>query len=112
LRLGLHRDAEQAFQQLQEIADHVGCDDCLEHISREDMSISANKLHFHDMASPCKHKKDKENHQQQHDSPENYNDIQGPDKVPPNWCEEVVTGVGRAMDAIACLAQAMQLKSF
>jgi len=102
--LGLHEHTEQAFQQLQEIANHVGCNDCLEHMSHEDMSLSANILHFQDMPSPCRHKKDKENRQQQQGSSDNYNDIVGPDLAPPNWCEEVITGVGRSMDAIACLA--------
>ncbi len=32
-------------------------------------------------------------------------DVLGPDSPPySSWCEEVVTGTGRAMDAIACLA--------
>lgn len=92
--LGLHEHTEQAFQQLQEIANYVGCEDCLEHMSREDIPLSTNKLHFQDMVSPCKKKKDKENHQQQQGSSENYNDIVGPDPAPPNWCEEVITGVG------------------
>ncbi len=60
------------------------------------------------MIVACKHKKDNKggNEQpQQGESQDNYEDIRGPNQPPePNWCEEVVTGVGRAMDAIACLA--------
>jgi len=48
------------------------------------------------------------NHQKQIDQ---YSDIGGPNDSPyPDWCEEVVTGVGRAMDAIACLAPSYSVK--
>jgi hypothetical protein len=102
--LGRHELTQQAVYQLEEIAARVGCDDCL-----DDISPSPNQLHFQDAASPCKHKKDKHQNSQQSGSG-NYNDIVGPDQVPPNWCEEVITGVGRSMDAIACLAPSYAIK--
>src|SRR5689334_23136608 len=97
--LGLHDHAEQAIQQLQKLVDLVGCDDCVEHMSYERLSSQNTKV-----VIPCKHKKEKQENHQQQSTPDNYNDINGPDVVPPNWCEEVITGVGRSMDAIACLA--------
>jgi hypothetical protein len=103
--LGLHDLTQQSIHQLQEIARLAGCGDCLGEMHNEETSPIANQPHFQDMVNPCKHKKDKhENSQQQQRNADNYSDIVGPDQVPPNWCEEVVTGVGRSMDAIACLA--------
>ena len=117
--LGMHDRTQQALEQLQTIAIHVGCTDCIEHRPCEGkIATSANGLHFKDFVTPtvnkmhfrdmiflCKKKKDKSGDQQQQGNQDNYADILGPNEPPePDWCEEVVTGVGRAMDAIACLA--------
>ena len=111
--LGMQEHTQQAIQQLQAIASCIGCNDCIEHRPCHGMITPAtNKLHFRDMVRPhicdmiitCKSKKDKHENQQQQNQ-DNYDDILGPNQPPgANWCEEIVTGVGRAMDAIACLA--------
>lgn len=109
--LGMSEHAQQALQHLKAIADYVDCDDCLKDRPCMDArNQTVNSLRFSDIASVSKHKK--ENHQKQESNLDNYNDIQGPNQVPPNWCEEVVTGVGRAMDAIACLAKNYGVKIF
>jgi hypothetical protein len=123
--LGMPEHTQQAIQQLLTIANHAICDDCAEHRPCHGMIIpSANKLPFRDLTKPamnrtrprsmallCKNKNNQGNQQRGQNgfgyilSSDNYSDILGPD-VPPDsaWCEEVVVGVGRAMDAIACLA--------
>lgn len=116
--LGMQEHTQHAIRQLQAIASHVCCNDCMENRPcPEIISPSASTLNFRDMIRPCvntknfrdrivtcKNKKDKQENQQQQNQ-DKYDDIVGPNKPPePNWCEEVVVGVGRAMDAIACLA--------
>lgn len=116
--LGMKDQAEQSLEQLAAIVDQIGCNDCKEHRPCKDIVVpSDNKFHFHDLTSrtinnlhvfdeivPCKHKKDKKGNQQSQGSQDNYDDIVGPNQSEPGWCEEMITGVGRAMDAIACLA--------
>jgi hypothetical protein len=115
--LGMAEQTQQALEQLKTIATHVVCNDCIEYHPYQVMvTPSANRLHFRDLVRPvvnkmhfrdiivpCKHKKEGNQQSQQHQ--DNYDDILGPNQPPePNWCEEVVVGVGRAMDAISCLA--------
>ncbi len=117
--LGMAEQTQEALEQLKTITTHVGSNDCIEHCPCQGMvTPSANRIHFRDLVKPavnnmhfrdmivsCKHKKDKGGDQQQQGNQDNYDDILGPNQPPePNWCEEVVTGVGRAMDTIACLA--------
>lgn len=98
--LGLNDHAEQAIQQLQELANCMGCDACL-----EDTLLENSEITFQNEVLPCKHTKNKqESHLPEENNSDHYYEIQGPNLVPPSWCEEVVTGVARAMDAIACLA--------
>jgi hypothetical protein len=111
--LGMIEQTQQALENLKTIAIHVGCDDCKEHHPCHGDILSSNstirdinpKMHFSNMIELCKHKKDKNENQQSQGNPGEYDDILGPNEPPvPYWCEEVVTGVGRSMDAIACLA--------
>lgn len=94
--LGMQEEAQQSIQQLQTIANYVGCNNCIEQHPCCETTSSANKSYFYDIFTIYKHKQNQDN----------YDDILGPNQPPePEWCEEVVTGVGRAMDAIACLAR-------
>ena len=116
--LGMREETQEALYQLETIAAHVGCHDCLEERPCQGITPSSNSLHFQDLARPalnkmhfcdmmvsCKRRKDKKEDPQPQQNQDNYNDIGGPDHPPePYWCEEVVVGVGRAMDAIACLS--------
>jgi tetratricopeptide (TPR) repeat protein len=121
--LGMDDHAKQALEQLQVIVTHVGCHDCIEDrpckeaiipaentLSPQDLQSSMNKDHACDLVVLCKHKKDKGADRQQKEQ-ENYSqeytgNIFGPDEPPRlGWCEDVVTGVGRTMVAIACLAR-------
>lgn len=117
--LGKIEQTEEALEQLKIIAAHVDCDDCLEDRPCEGtITLTVNRLHFRSLTKPainkmlfkngidcCKHKKDKRENQQPQGEQDNYADIIGPNVAPePSWCEETVVGVGRAMDAIACLA--------
>ncbi len=110
--LGMTEQTQQALEQLETIAAHIGCNDCIEHRPCQGMvTPSVNRFHFRDflrsavsrmhfcgMMFPCKSS-------QQPQGGDSYKDILGPNQPPePGWCEEVVTGVARAMDAIACLA--------
>jgi len=123
--LGMQEQAQQALWQFQTIATHVGCDDCIEHRSCQETVIpSANKIHFQDlvrtgvnkmhfcdMITLCKQKKDQGEGQKQQGGQEGYDDILGPNQPPEsNWCEEIVTGIGRAMDAVACLAPSYRIR--
>jgi hypothetical protein len=123
--LGMQEQTEQALEKLRTIADHVGCNDCIEHRPcHGTITPSANRLHFRNLVKPavnkmhfrnmiisCQQKKDKDAGQQQQGNQDSYSDILGPDQPPDlRWCEEVVTGVGRAMDAIACLAPNFAVK--
>lgn len=93
--LGMTERTLEAIQQLQIIASHVGCDSCMKDRPCQEMTAtSSNTLHFSKLIRPVR----KQNQ-------DDYSDIIGPNEPPkPGWCEETVTGVGRAMDAIACLA--------
>ncbi|MES2200023.1 MAG: hypothetical protein V4489_07640 [Chlamydiota bacterium] len=97
--LGMRGETEEALQQLQIIAEHVVCPNCAENKPRFEMSSLSNSgYYFQKTAGVNNNGKD-------------YNDILGPDTPPSlGWCEEVVTGVGRAMDAIACLAPSYGVK--
>lgn len=104
--LGLQQHTQHALVHLQTIVDHIVCDDCIGYLpNQESVTESANTLHFSDLIVTCKKKSIKEDQpngsNQQQDS---YEDILGPNQSSPAWCEEVIVGVGRAMDAIACLA--------
>lgn len=106
--LGMQEETEHSLQQLQSIVNHISCGGCLEQRPcQEKLSPSTNTFHFQDMVKPSI------DNMRQHrmiitcgqENNDNYADIQGPDRPPTSqWCEEVVTGVGRSMDAIACLA--------
>lgn len=115
--LGMSEQTQYALDRLKEIVLHVGCNDCIEHLPCQGIATSASQMHLKDLVKPTVNKvhhfrdmnlfcKDKGGNQQsQQGSQDNYEDILGPNQPPePNWCEEVVTGIGRAMDAIACLA--------
>lgn len=117
--LGMAEQTQQALAQLKAIVLHIGCNDCIEHRPCQGMITplandfhfkdlvkpNVNKVHFQDMIVSCKHKKDKGGYQETQRRQDSYDDILGPNEPPdPSWCEEIVTGVGRAMDAIACLA--------
>lgn len=118
--LGMAEHTQDALEQLTTLASHIINNGCIEHLPCNEMVIpSSNQLHFrgltetavntyvHDRIVICgNHKNIKgENQQPQQSGQQNYNDIVGPNQPPmANWCEEIVTGVGRAMDAITCLA--------
>lgn len=116
--LGMTEETQEAIERLKKIAMHVSCNDCIEHRPcqggvmpvanrihlRNLEELASNSMCFRDMIFFCKDKEDSGSEQQQGNQ-DNYDDILGPNQPPePNWCEEIVTGVGRAMDAIACLA--------
>jgi hypothetical protein len=46
-KLGLHDHAEQAIQQLQKLAERASCDDCLEHVSHENLSLENTEGNLH-----------------------------------------------------------------
>jgi hypothetical protein len=99
--LDIQEQVEEALQQLQIIAGHINCyrgtalQACL-----GETRFSMNGYYFQKTALDAGTQKN-----------QNYGDILGPDTPPnPGWCEEVVTGVGRAMDAIACLAPSYGVK--
>lgn len=72
--LGMIEQTQQAIEQLQIIASHVGCDDCVEEKPCQGKNVVAanqihyldivklaiNTEHFQSLASTCKHKKHKE----------------------------------------------------
>jgi hypothetical protein len=93
--LGMTESTQEAIQQLQTIASYIGCANCMQDRPCQGMTMaSSNILHFSNIIRPAR----KQNQ-------DNYSDIIGPNEPPySDWCEETVTGVGRAMDAIACLA--------
>jgi hypothetical protein len=109
--LGMAEETEQALNQLKIIAIHIDCSEpcsCPERDIRSAITLHfqdlikpvIDKTHFSQMVVPCKSKKGSQPSQEG-----SYDDILGPDQAPDSdWCEEVVVGVGRAMDAIACLA--------
>lgn len=97
--LGMRGETEEALQQLQIIAEHVVCPNCAERQPRFEMSNLFNRGYYFQKTAVVS------------DDKKSYNDILGPDTPPsPGWCEEIVTGVGRAMDAIACLAPSYGVK--
>jgi len=93
--LGMTERTQEAIQQLQIIVSQIGCANCIEdQPCQGTITTSSNVLHFSKMIRRARQQ-----------NQENFNDIIGPDETPyPEWCEEVVVGVGRSMDAIACLA--------
>lgn len=91
--LGRKDEVQETLQQLQIIAESMVCHNCIEKELYLGTSKFSNTGYHFKKAAMCS------------DDRKNYNDILGPDTSPSlGWCEEVVTGVGRAMDAIACLA--------
>lgn len=92
--LGMQEQTQQSIQQLQAIVDLVGCKNCIEkHPCSGIISPYIDECNLCDIFV----------YKQNQDC---YEDILGPNQAPePEWCEEVVVGVGRAMDAIACLAR-------
>ncbi|MBP9842235.1 MAG: hypothetical protein KBC64_07445 [Simkaniaceae bacterium] len=101
--LGMQEEVEQSLQQLQAIAAHAGCDHCIDHAPCGGrVNLSANRLYFQNRMTRCTYQESQGNAQSNFGD---FNDIVGPNRpVDPKWCEEVVTGTGRSMDAIACLA--------
>ena len=86
--LGMKEHTDRAIHQLQAIVMNMECTPCRGQkvslrMNRESSEVQSKQLQGQD----------------------DYSDIYGPNQAPSlGWCEEVVTGVGRAMDAIACLA--------
>lgn len=122
--LGMHEQTQEAFEQLQTIVNHVGCDDCLEYKpcqeQKEPTHSSSHYLdmiklasytpHLQSLVSLCKNRDkatsstEKEQNSQQ-SSNDTYSDVIGPDSPPyASWCEEAVTATGSVMIGIACLA--------
>ena len=114
--LGMPEQTQASLEQLTAIASHIGCDDCLQkHPCQRMINNASNTNHYADYVRPlarsfvfqdaivlCKSKKI-EKSVDNSDKQDNYDDIIGPNYVAPGWCEEMVVGVGRAMDAIACM---------
>lgn len=103
--LGMQECAQEAIQQLQAIVTHIGCNDCIQQRPCYGITTpAANSIHFRDMVIACKHKKGKQDNPQEQNQ-DRYDDILGPNESPePNWCEEVVTGVGRAIGCYCLLS--------
>ena len=88
--LGMKDDCQLAIANLQAIVKYMGCQNCLKQRPRFEISRT-----FGNGCQPFLRRC----------ANDNYSDIGGPDKEPElGWCEEVVIGVGRTMDAIAILA--------
>ena len=102
--LGMSEQTQQALYHLQTIASHIGCYDCI--APRPCKGLLTHSFdHFKNMIFTCTY------HTDQTGNHDNFDDILGPDQPPElNWCEEVVTGVGRSMEAIACLAPNFSIK--
>lgn len=95
--LGMLEHTRQALQQLQLVAEHMGCSQCQEgRPYRAMITPSSSVTHFRNLIRVCT---------------DNYSDILGPDDVDMRWCEEMVVGTGRTMDAIACLAKNYVVKA-
>lgn len=99
--LGMTESTQKALNQLQLIVDKTFCNHCkkekicqgkLNSIAKRSENV---RLTAYTQAGNHKNEPQKDD----------YEDILGPDNPPDfNWCEEVVVGTGRAMDAIAALA--------
>lgn len=106
--LNMQEKAQIALQQLQVLANHIGCDDCIEDKPCQEMiKLMTNSSHLQKAKNLIQFCKRKEPPTQQQ---EGYDDILGPNQVDSSWCQEVIVGTGRAMDAIACLAPSHLVK--
>ncbi len=113
--LNMQENVQIALQQLQVLVNHIGCEDCVEDRPCQETNRSmlaksssmyffktcTNLINARDIITFCKQKEKKEKSNQTEDK---YDDILGPNQADSGWCEEVIVGTGRAMDAIACLA--------
>ncbi len=102
--LNLDEQAQENLKKLQEISSRIGCNNYIDNpIKKPPME----RIDFHNKnrraaRSTGFHRGHSSRAQENQDS---YDDVLGPNKAPSlGWCEEVIVGVGRAMDAIACLA--------
>lgn len=126
--LGMQQETEQALRELQNIADHAGCDDCIDDrpclglltssnniANFQDLTrLAASAMHYKNNILNCAYARNgnQKNNQLQQTDQDNYSDILGPNRPPsPDWCEEVVVGTGRAMEVIAGLAPNYAVKA-
>lgn len=126
--LGMQQQTEQALRDLQNIADHAGCDDCLDDRPclgmltpsnnlanfQDRMRLAGSAMHYKNKIVTCAYSRNRnqQNHQLQQTDQDNYSDILGPNQPPgPDWCEEIVVGTGRAMEVIAGLAPNYAVKA-
>jgi tetratricopeptide (TPR) repeat protein len=102
--LTLNEQVQENLQKLQEISSRIGCTNYIENPIKK---TPIERVDFHNKnrrttGSKGFHRGNLSRVQENQDS---YDDVLGPNKAPSlGWCEEVIVGVGRAMDAIACLA--------
>ena len=134
--LGMMEESLQSLEQLQVIANHVGCSHCLENnrcqqeivetINKKTLpykivhcvNLSKDLHNFQHLIVKCKKNKDPKQMQpnsssgvQNNASTDNYDDILGPIQPPDSdWCKEVVVGVGAAMEVIAMRAPTPWIK--
>ncbi|MEK7340159.1 MAG: hypothetical protein AABZ92_05560 [Verrucomicrobiota bacterium] len=93
--LGMNEQTQQALLKLQTIVNHVGCEDCVEHSSIQNMIALLEYSHNISRIYVSVRK----------DNQDNYSDILGPDQPPESdWCAEVVFGVAGSMQVIAAMA--------
>lgn len=122
--LGMQQETEQSLQELQNIADHAGCDDCID--DRPCLGKFTSSLNFQFMKPTipnigcknnfvnCAYRKNNSQGKNplQNTDQDDYRDILGPNIPPsPDWCEEIVVGTGRAMEVIAGLAPNYAVKA-